>query len=190
MSQSEFVVMSDGHVEGQLVFAALELAPAVTLDRDGDGAVTSDEVTAAHAELARLALDGVEVSADGATCPTKLRSVELIESDGLAFVLASACPRSARRIAVTLFLLSELRPGHRHAARVTAGERTAQKVLTASSREVALDLPRSANATDAHGGWRRTVLVVATAVWFGFMVVLIVWRYRRARRGALRAKPR
>ena len=189
MSQSEFVVMPDGHVEGQIVFAALELAPAVTLDRDGDGAVTPDEVSSARAELEKLVMDGVEVSADGAACPTKLRGVEITEGDGLAFTLASACPRRARQIAVTLFLLSELRPGHRHAARIALGDQTMQKVLTASSRELSLDLPPPPKTSAASGGWRRTVMLVATAVWFAFMVFLIVWRYRRRPRGAPRAKP-
>jgi hypothetical protein len=116
VSQSDFSVDPSGTVSAQLVFAVAEIAGAVALDANHDGTVSPEELADAQPDLKRMVLDGIEVKADGAACAATFERAELTEADGLALGARYACP-PARTIEVTLFLLSELRPEHRHAAR-------------------------------------------------------------------------
>ncbi len=184
ISQSELVVGSNGAVDARFVFAAVEIANAASLDANHDGEITPAELDAARPDLKKLVLDGVEVKADGRACPAAFRGVELTEADGLVLDARYACPPDARTIEATLFLLSELRPGHRHVAVLSAGERSSQKLLSGTNRSVSLDLPARPTQIASPWGWRRTTLVVVTVVWFIGMVALFVWRWRRAKANA------
>lgn len=183
LSQSELVVGTDGAVDARLVFAAVEISAAASLDANHDGEITPAEIDAARPDLKKLVLDGVEVKADGRACPASFRGAEVTEADGLVLEARYACPPDARAIEATLFLLSELRPGHRHVALLSAGERSSQKLLSGTNRSLTLELPPAAAVRLApSSGWRRTTAVVLAVVWTIGLFVLIAWRWRRGRR--------
>jgi hypothetical protein len=190
LSQSEFVVQADGSVDAEIVLASTESLSSVVLDADHDGTVTADEVASKIGDLRRVLLDGVEVDAGARACPGEFRGAELTEGDGLRLTATYRCgPDASRasRIGVTLFFLTELR-AHKHVARITWGSASAQQRLNGANRYLALDLPRAA-APDAADtprprvdGWRRTAVVVTTAVFVIAMIALFAWRYRTAAR--------
>ncbi len=182
LSQSELVVGRDGAVDARLVFAAVEITAAASLDANHDGEITPAEIDAARPDLKKLVLDGVEVKADGRACPASFRGAELTEADGLVLEARYACPPDARTIEATLFLLSELRPGHRHVALLSAGERSSQKLLSGTNRSLTLELPPAAVRVAPSSSWRRTAAVVLAVVWTIGLFVLIAWRWRRGRR--------
>lgn len=186
VSQSDLVVGPNGVVDAELVFALAEIASAVALDANHDGAVSEEELAAARPDLRRLVLDGLDVRADDRPCAAALQRVELTEADGLLLDVRFACPADARRLDATYFLLSELARGHRHAARITQGARSVQKLLSGTNRAIAFDLDAPPRAPSSA---RRVALVVVTIAWAVAMVALFVWRFRRARPKKARRPP-
>jgi len=185
VSQSDFVVQPDGSVEAELVFAQREALPNLVLDRNYDDRVSEDELEAARPDLERLVKEGIEVDAGGRACPASLESAELIEGDGLRLRARYACPAGGSKIALTFFFLSELK-SHKHAARISAGSASAQKLLNPMNRFLSLDVPESARPVEAPrkvDGWRRTALMVTTAVFVIFMAGLFYWRWRARAKG-------
>jgi len=184
VSQSDFAVQPDGSVEADLVFAQREALPNLALDKNYDGQISEDELHDALPDLEKLVKDGIEVDAGGHACAAKLEDAELIEKDGLRLRARYACAAGASKIAVTFFFLSELK-GHKHAARITAGSASAQKLLGPMNRYLALDVPEAERAHAEEPprkveGWRRVALIVATAVFVIFMAGLFFWRWRAA----------
>ena len=189
LSQSDFIVAEGGTVTGEITLSAREALALTTLDKDHDGTVTDDEVAASYADLRKLVVDQVEVTADDRSCAASFGRAALLEGDGLLVTATYACPPGARRVGVTLYFLSELGPAHRHAARVTAfGGASIQKVLSGTNRLITLDLPESRGGREARSGkrtlapWRKVAVLVLTASFVVFMAVLFVWRFRATRR--------
>ena len=182
VSQSDFTVGPDGAVDAQLVFAAAEIAGAVALDANHDGTVTEAELADARSDLKRIVMDGVEVKADGAACPGAFVKAELTELDGLVLAARYACPAGARAIEVTLYVLSELRPEHRHVARISGGGVVAQKMMSGTNRSAMLEVPPSGTARPKPAAWKRTTLVIVSAVWAVGTIAFVIWRRRRLKR--------
>lgn len=181
---------ADGQVEARLTFASADQLGGLTLDRDGDGAVTTEDVAAARDDLRAFFLQGVEVDADGSPCAPSFREASLTEVDGLLIVGSYACPSDSADIEVTLYYLSAAprgQPGaasytRRGIARIEAEGRTIQGVLSGDRR--ALALQREGKARTGRGGPRngvRGVVLVAAAVVVGLLAYgSRRWRAARA----------
>jgi hypothetical protein len=140
LSVADFDVGPDGQVAARLSFASAEPLGDIALDRNGDGAVTQEDIDAAGDDLRSFLAQGVEVDADGTACPGTFHGASLAEFDGLLIEAAYACPVDAAKIEVTLYYLGALPRGHREIARIAAGERVESRVLTRDSRAIALPL--------------------------------------------------
>jgi len=185
LSVADFDVRADGQVEGRLTFASAEQLGGLSLDRDGDGAVTDDDLAAAREDLRAFVLQGVGVDADGATCPAAFLDAELTEADGLLLRTSYACPSDAADIEVTLYYLSgtpEGRPGRpsyrRGIARIEAPDATMEAVLTGEHRAIAL------HRTGKGGVGRRNARRAAVLVVAAMVVALLAYgsyRWRSAR---------
>ncbi|HEX8791381.1 MAG TPA: hypothetical protein VF765_10565 [Polyangiaceae bacterium] len=172
LSTAQFDVAPDGRVDAHLVFASAEPLNGTPL-RDDD--------------LRAFVLDGVDVSADGSRCDASWRGAYPTESDGLALDASYACAAGASEIAVTLYYLSALPPGHREVARIVAASGSAEAVLTGDRRALSLHLsaasaapaPSSAAGRAARKARQLTVLYASFAA---FMLALFVWRWRATRK--------
>jgi hypothetical protein len=180
LSLADFDVQADGHVEGALTFSSAELL-GFPLDRDRDGVVTADDVSAAGEELRALLLQGVEVDADGSPCRATFRDASLTEVDGLVLRANYACPSETAEIEVTLYYLSALPRGRatspkRGIARIVAGSATAEGLLTGEHRAIRLRLPGRAD-TKAR---RRSPVALSAAA--AVVIALFAYRAIRSRR--------
>ncbi len=176
LSVAELDVEPDGHVEARLTFATAEPLAGTRL---------TDE------DLRAFVMDGVDVTGDGARCEATFRGASVTEVDGLLLEASYACPQGAREIAVTLYYLSALRPGHREVARIVGppgSNASVEGVLTGDRRSLTLRLPGAApSRADMRLG--RRVLAI-TAAFAAFMVSLFIWRWRATRNRHGARKPR
>jgi len=176
MSTATFDVGSDGTVKARLVFASAEALAGMPLQDD---------------DLQAFILHGVDVAADGSSCVPTFEGVSVTEVDGLVLSASYACPGSLQglgEIAVTLYYLSDLAPGHREIARITAGSATSEAVLSGDRRAIALRLPEGARraAREARKSTERktAALVTVTAAFAALMAGLFAWRWRATRLGS------
>jgi hypothetical protein len=183
MSVADFDVHSDGQVEARLTFASAEPLGGIALDRDQDGVVTPQDVSAARDDLRAFLLSEIEVDADGSPCGATFRDASLTELDGLVLQASYACPNDAAEIEVTLYYLSAVARGQLRAqstrkgiARIVAGSAMTEGVLTGERRALALRLPGRTNA--AARKLQRIVLLVVGAI---AAIALLAWASRRWR---------
>jgi hypothetical protein len=178
LSTAELSVTPGGRVDARLTFATAEpLAGAAPRLADAD--------------LRAFVLDGVDVTADGARCPPGYLGASVTESDGLLLESTYDCPR-ASTVAVTLYYLSALPPGHREVARIVGppgSNASVEAVLSGERRALELRLP--APTPDAADRARKDRLARRitwlAAVFAAVMVSLFVWRWRATRRHRPRA---
>jgi hypothetical protein len=176
VSIADFEVLADGEVQARLTLATAEPLGALVFDRDRDGVVTPEDVSAAHDDLRAWLLDGLEVDADGSACAPTFVGASVTEVDGLSLQASYSCPSDAAEIEATLYYLSAQSRGspHKTIARIVSGSATTEAVLSGERRAIALRLPGR-----VHGGARKPVYVgvlVAAAV-----LSLLVWTSRRWR---------
>jgi hypothetical protein len=167
LSVAELEVEPDGHVEARLTFATAEPLAGTRATPD---------------DLRAFVMDGIDVSADAVRCEATFQGASVTEVDGLLLEASYACPRGAREIAVTLYYLSALRPGHREVARIVGppgSNVSVEGVLTGDRRSLSLRLPEGIRPPPDTRLGRR--LVVLTAAFAAFMVSLFVWRWRATR---------
>lgn len=109
--------LAGAEVVAAVTFARGELrALAPGLDRDGDGSLGADELTAGSPALGPVAAQ-IGLMADGAGCASTLVRAGLTEEDGAELVLRFRCSRPPERLTLTWALFPGLAPGHRHLAR-------------------------------------------------------------------------
>ncbi|HVZ74400.1 MAG TPA: HupE/UreJ family protein [Polyangia bacterium] len=101
-----------------LGMAERELATFVPeLDRDHDGQLDADEVTAGGAALTRAVVDGIRAEADGVACPGALVRAWPLEGEAGVVVQARyTCPHEPSRLTISWPMLRGLAAGHRHVA--------------------------------------------------------------------------
>ena len=118
-------------VYGDLGMAARELArwlPAI--DTDHDGTVDPAEIDAGRATVGRALIGGLRLTADGKPCAGTLERAWVTEGDGGAvFQVRYACPLAPRQLTLSLPLLGELAPNHRHLARLFRAGKAQTTVL-------------------------------------------------------------
>ncbi|HEY6476349.1 MAG TPA: HupE/UreJ family protein [Polyangia bacterium] len=116
---------------GDLGMAARELArwlPAI--DTDHDGTIDPAEIDAGRAAVARSLVAGVVITADGKPCAGTLDRAWVMEGDGGAvFQVRYVCPAVPAELTLSLPILAELAPGHRHLARLFRAGKPQVKVL-------------------------------------------------------------
>jgi hypothetical protein len=169
LSAAELDVGLDGAVDARLTFATAEPLGRTTLSQE---------------DLRAFVLEGVDVSADGARCPATYRGSALTEVDGLLLQATYACPPDASEVAVTLYYLSALPPGHREIARIEGPPGSgahAEAVLSADHRALVLKMPESDESVRRVGKARLRARIAAVATLGVLALSFSIW-WRRARR--------
>jgi len=103
-------------VTGELAVAIRDLDAALTLDGDGDGAITWRELDAAAPRIEAYAAGRLAFAADAQPCPLALDRAGVTElSDGAYWVLAlsATCPHHPQALAITYRLLFDIDAQHR-----------------------------------------------------------------------------
>jgi hydrogenase/urease accessory protein HupE len=144
LSRGEYRLTADG-VDVELSLARGELIALIPeLDGDADGALAAAELERGAGAIGAALRPGVVVVGASAPCAGAWRDARLLSEDGVAVRLRYRCG-SAR--AVTLPLLAQLAPGHRHLATVHGAAGTlGQQVLHARAAGLALDAAGGADA--------------------------------------------
>jgi hydrogenase/urease accessory protein HupE len=127
ISQSDFALEGRADVRGELVFAR------------GEGERLLGDHTE-EAEVRALVDRGVDVRADGDVCPVRTARAGEVEGDGLRIDATFACDHAPRVLTVTLYLLAELPPSHRHLLRLSSGPLSSQVTLRGAERQASLQL--------------------------------------------------
>jgi hydrogenase/urease accessory protein HupE len=151
LSRGEYRVAGAG-VEAELIWSRRELAGLVaSLDPDGDGVVTADDVARAKGDLERAIVPRVEVTGDGARCPGALGDARLLEEDGVSLRVSFACGARPSKLAIAMPLLAYLPFGHRHVARVDDGVAPSEAVLHRKAPSVERAIGEGAAPLPAQG---------------------------------------
>ncbi|CAN5200543.1 hypothetical protein BH09MYX1_BH09MYX1_39410 [soil metagenome] len=152
-STSDFDVGPGGIVDARFTFAAADLAQTNEVD---------------------FLAKGIELRADDTPCAGTVDRYEPTGADGIDVRVTFHCPANAHAMELTLFLLEDLRETHRNVARLTAGPRTAQAILSPKSRTLRLQL------VDAPP---PTIQARSPLLWLGLalMIALAAYALRRRR---------
>jgi hypothetical protein len=132
----------DGRVLcGDIGMAGRELARLLpAIDTDHDGFVSTPELDAGRADVARTLVAGMTVTADGQACAGALdRAWALEAEDGVVFQVRYACPGVPGRLTLAAPILDGLAPGHRHLARLFRAGKAEVKVLDRAHATWTLD---------------------------------------------------
>jgi hypothetical protein len=182
LSTADFAVQPSGEVEALLTFSLATAEPltGTVLDRNGDGIVTQEDLSAARNDLRAFVSEGVQVDADGSPCDGALQGAALTETDGLELQASYSCPRDPAEIQVTLYYLSMQTsgPSRRGIARIASSVGTVEGVLTGDRRAISLHLPR---AEKAHERIRTPPLRLAFVTLATVVVGWLAWSSRRWR---------
>jgi len=164
LSRSTFEIAADGTVRGRLQLATADL-PATATESD--------------VALAELAVRGVDVRADGASCPGRFVGSRADGADGVELDVDFACAKDASVVEVELFLLSGLsepRASSQSVISLVAGPRTKQAVLDAAHRSVQMEIAPRKPARSAEAWWIGAGAAVAIA-----LGILAALRHHRRR---------
>ncbi|MDY7228180.1 HupE/UreJ family protein [Hyalangium rubrum] len=152
---------------GRWDIALRDLDEVLSLDADGNGALTWREVRARQPDIAAHALGRLSLAADGAACASQpdgeLRVVG--HSDGTYAVLGFTvrCPAPPSELGLDYTLLFDRDPQHRGIVRVSSGEVGEPLILSATSRTARVSLA-------GLSPWRRFGEMVASGmhhIWEG-----------------------
>lgn len=140
--------------------ALRDLEYAISLDANGDGAITWGELRASQSAVTRYALERLTLRADAAACTARPDTLRVIEhSDGVYAVLDFAldCPAAgAQTLDYRLFF--DLDPSHRGLLRVDAPTGTETVALSP-------DRPQHALGATPVSGWRQFASYWQEGVW-------------------------
>jgi hypothetical protein len=192
LSRGEYVI-EGAIVRADLALARRELIGLVaTLDANGDGALTTDEVEAARGAIEGALVGRVKVKGDGAPCAGTLDRVEPAEQDGVVVRAVYRCARRPAKLAIDLTFMSDLAFGHRHLARVTAGASETDHVLSQRRSSIEVDVPPDAAPAPVTPAPERTPLarrgaLDAIARWPTLVFLLALLARASDRRAALAA---
>ncbi len=123
LSRCTFEIASDGAVHGRLELAIADLP---------------ERATETEAGLSELALRGVDVRADGESCPGRFADSRADGADGVAIDLDFRCPAGASVIEAELFFIPDV--GGQSVASLEMGSKTKQVVLDAAHRTVQMQI--------------------------------------------------
>ncbi|MFO0587560.1 MAG: HupE/UreJ family protein [Polyangiaceae bacterium] len=127
-------------VRAELVFSRREIVALVpALDADDDGRLSPEEIDSARAPLQKMVVARIRAVAGESDCPGKLVSAASTDQDGVEIRAAYECPSPIQRASLTLDVLEDLAPGHRHIARVVGGVQVVETVLSRANRTLQME---------------------------------------------------
>ena len=161
-------------IEGQWDIALRDLDFAISLDGNGDGALTWDEIRARHAAIAAYALQRLQIASDRGACP--LQAVEQLidkHTDGAYNVLRfqATCPGTApASVTIGYTLFADLDPQHKGLLKINSGGTTQTAIFDPDSPRQTLSLAApdrlaQFGAYVKHGIWH---------IWIGYDHILFL----------------
>jgi len=160
-------------VTGQWDIALRDLEFAVGIDRDGDGALTWDEIRSRHRDIDAYALSRLALSAGGRACPATVTE-HLIDnhSDGAYAVLRfrAECENSIDTLAVHYNLLFDLDRQHKGLLRIERDGQVETAIFSPEHAKQQFTSSRAGNVRQfidylKHGVWH---------IWIGFDHILFL----------------
>jgi hypothetical protein len=173
VSTANFEVLPGGGVEAHLAFSSAEPLGSLTLAQSGGGGVAASDQGVFRDEMRALFFERIDVTADGSRCPATFHDASLAPPDGVALEASYACPLGAAEVAVTLYYLSELPPGHREVVRIVAGTSSTEAILAADRRGLVLKVPGGGAAPR-----RRSPLFAQLGRAATTLALYLLWRTR------------
>ena len=134
--------LTDDRMVAHLTLARRELETLVPIDADHDGAVTTEEFTAARPPLQALAHHLLAISSAGQAGSAQITAIELDQSDALHFWLQFPSLTGAQ-VQVTVPIMAQLARGHRQyvSVRDAQDQLVTERILAAE--QGSFTLPRT-----------------------------------------------
>jgi hypothetical protein len=130
-----------GAIEGRWDIALRDLHFVLTLDDDGDGAITWGEMKRHHADIAAYAYRNLHASGDGQACAIEpAKQLVSARADGAyaALFFRIVCKGGARKVALDYRLFFDVDPTHRGIVVVRNGNATATSLVSPTNARVDL----------------------------------------------------
>jgi hypothetical protein len=176
VSTANFEVLPGGSVEAHLAFSSAEplgrLTPTQSRGGEVAAAAAADQAVLRD-DMRAFFFERIDVAADGNRCPATFRDASLAPPDGVAIEASYACPLGAAEVAVTLYYLSELPPGHREVVRIVAGTSSTEAILAADRRGLVLKVPGGGGAPRGRAPLLALLGLAATT-----LALYLLWRTR------------
>jgi hypothetical protein len=120
-------------IDGQWDIALRDLDFALSLDQDGNGELTWDEIRSQHGAIADYALGHLGLATDAGSC-TVTPGEQLVDNhtDGAYTVLRfkAVCPDKAAALTVGYRLFADLDPQHKGLLKLSAGGLTSTAIFS------------------------------------------------------------
>jgi hydrogenase/urease accessory protein HupE len=138
---SATVLLDTNKLEAVLVFALLDAAQIVEIDKDANGQITKEELAQATAELQTMAKDALEVSLDAKPVTASVARCHFDGNDN-ATIYVSFGAGPFTNLVIRSKWLAMLQPGHRQTFSLQnpAGEVLAQRLLSQNSDSVTIEM--------------------------------------------------
>jgi hydrogenase/urease accessory protein HupE len=143
-------MLSRTNLEALLVFSTLDAGQIVDLDRDNDGNLSRDELAQAEAELNKLATTALEVKLNGLAAKAADARCRF-DSNNNTTVYLNFPVASFTNLVIRSKWLAYFQPGHRQyfSLQNPGGYELAQRMLSANSDSVTIELDASPSSQDA-----------------------------------------
>jgi hypothetical protein len=167
------LTINESTIDGQWDIALRDLELAIGLDRDGNGALTWDEIRAKHDDIAAYSLSRLALTSGESQCPARATD-HLIDhhTDGAYAVLrfSAECPHAIDRLDVHYNLLFDLDPQHKGLLKLQNGEQTSTAIFSPEHSRQQFDSSQSSHVAQfidylQHGVWH---------IWIGFDHILFL----------------
>ena len=169
-----FLKIEGSRVQGQWDVALRDLDHALSLDRDGDGAITWAEVQGREAEIDRYILGKLRLNANGQRADPRVsdHQVEYL-SDGCYVVLMFAweMPGPLRTLDVAYDLFFDLDPQHRGLLRLEWGELMQTAIFSPEEKEHSFQFQQPESRTRQ---FLRFVHEGVWHIWLGYDHILFL----------------
>jgi hypothetical protein len=120
------------HIDGQWDIALRDLDAAMSLDQDGDGQLTWDEVRSQHRAIAAYALQRLDLSTEQGRCSIAV-AAQLIDrrDDDVYTVLRfhAECPNPVTTLAIAYRLFADADSSHRGLVQITRAGQTSTAIF-------------------------------------------------------------
>jgi hypothetical protein len=160
-------------IEGQWDIALRDLDFALSLDQNGDGQLTWDEVRTRHADITTYALATLSLSTTQGPCAiTPGENLVDHHTDGAYNVLRfrAACPAALDQLTVAYGLFAAIDPQHKGLLRLTHGSTTQTGIFEPARARQTLSL----SSPDRLGQFATYVRNGVWHIWIGFDHILFL----------------
>jgi hypothetical protein len=160
-------------IDGQWDIALRDLDFALSLDQDGNGELTWDEIRSQHGAIADYALGHLGLATDAGSC-TVTPGEQLVDNhtDGAYTVLRfkAVCPDKAAALTVGYRLFADLDPQHKGLLKLSAGGLTSTAIFSPDNARQSLSL----RAPDRWSQFTDYVKNGVWHIWIGFDHILFL----------------